>query len=430
MANCCKKTYNPNCLGLLFLILGIMISGCSRISIEKITYNKEAQLYQYPVNRHKSVWLRNETGELVNDSNYNSFITELMRNRSRYPFEEQMETDEIVKELDYKIAKLYSKSTKMINDKEYTVSASKINQLRKLYPKSRLYSDVAFIEGYALEKTGDATGAKIRYKEYLGYSSKKYSGRFHGYKYADRNDSLWLQQRNYARYFLNGDPAKNTVSFQPITPKYYFNSLQPGYGLNDETLAENRQGLLFFGLTTNFSSEFVGSFQYYKSLNKYVDINPAYLTSGTNMHMASLAVPIQLYRSENNNLGIKLSPFIRYTNFKKIYFEDKYWETNENIFDFGIKISGGYYFMQRLSLGAYYTYYYHNKNNPYNLKTQPLNLWWNNQYDVSLYLNISKGFSFKAGVKSGELVAGIYWNGWEINYNILHPYIISQIDLY
>ena len=255
-----------------------------------------------------------------------------------------------------------------------------------------------FWDGYAREKAGDSLQAEIKYREYLRYSSKKYSERFRGYKYADTNDSLWLQQRNYARDFLNEEPAKNPISFQPITPKYYFNSLQPGYGLNDETLAENRQGLIFIGLATNLSSDLALSMQFYKSLNKYFDINPGYFTSG-NMKVASLAIPVQLYLSENNNLGLKFSPFIHYSNITKLDIDGIEWETDENIFNFGFKISGGYYFMQRLSLGAYYTWYYHNKNYPYNLKTQPLNVWWNNQYDVSLYLNISKGFSFKAGVK-------------------------------
>lgn len=429
MTNSLKKTSKLNRRILLIPLLVILISGCSKISIEHITYNKEAQLYEYPVTRHKSVRLRNENGKLIDNFNYNDFIVELLENKSRYPFEEREEAAETLKDSDYKIATLYAESVKKINDKEFTESASKIDTLRDLYPKSALYSDAAFIEGYALEKAGDTTEAKIRYKEYLDYASKKYSERFRGYKYADQNDSLWLQQRNYARDFMNEKPAKKPVSFEPITPKYYFNSLQPGYGLNDEALAENRQGLIFIGLATNFSSDIALSMQIYRSLNKYFDINPAYYTSG-NMRAASVALPVQLYLSENNNLGIKLSPFINYSNISKIYFEGTEWEMDESIFNFGFKISGGFYFTQRLSLGAYYTYFYYNENHPYNLKTQPLNIWWNNQYDASFYLNILKGFSFKAGIKSGDLVAGIYWNGWEISYSFFQPAFISQADLY
>jgi hypothetical protein len=429
MANYFKKSVKIT-FGILFIFpLGISFSGCSKINMEHITYNKEAQLYEYPVSRHKSVWLRNENDELVTNSNYNDFIVELLENKGRYPFEERQEAAETLKESDYKIATLYSESAKKINDQKFTESASKIDTLRQLYSKSALYSDAAFIEGYALEKAGDTTEAKVRYKEYLDYSSKKYSERFRGYKYADQNDSLWLQQRKYARDFMNEKPVREPVSFKAITPKYYFNSLQPGYGLNDETLVESKQGLIFIGLATNFSSDIALSMQIYRSLNKYIDINPAYYTSG-NMRAFNAAMPVQLYLSENNNLGIKLSPFINYSNISKIYFEGTEWETDENIFNFGFKISGGYYFMQRLSLGAYYTYFYYNENHPYNLKTQPLNIWWHNQYDVSLYLNISKGFSFKTGIKSGDLVAGIYWNGWEISYSFFQPAFISQADLY
>ena len=429
MANFFKKTLTINLRIFLILFLGFFIAGCSKISMEHITYNKEAQLYEYPESRNKTVWLRNENDKLVDNSNFNDFIVELQENKRRYPFEERKEASETLKESDYKIAKLYSESVKKLNDKDFIKSALKIDTLRQLYPKSALYSDVAFIEGYALEKAGDTTKAKIRYKEYLGYSSQKYSERFRGYKYADQNDTIWLQQRNYARDFMNEEPVKEPISFKPIIPKYYFNSLQPGYGLNDETLVESKQGLIFIGLATNFSSDIALSMQIYRSLNKYIDINPAYYTSG-NMRAASVAVPVQLYRSENNNLGIKLSPFINYSNISKIYFDGTEWEMDENIFNFGFKLSGGYYFMQQLSLGAYYTYFYYNENHPYNLKTQPLNIWWHNQYDVSLYLNILKGFSFKAGIKSGDLVAGIYWNGWEISYSFFQPAFISQADLY
>ncbi len=423
-----KNTFRINPGTLVFLLLGSLISGCSRISIEHITYNKEAQLYEYPVARNTQIRLRNENGELIDNSNYDDFIVELMDNNRHYPFEERLEKAESLKESDFKISTLYSESAKKINNGEYTESASKMDTLRKLYPKSVLYSDAAFIEGFAREMAGDTILAKIRFNEFLRYSSKKYSERFRGYKYGDKNDSIWLQQRNYARNFLNEEPV-SSISFQPITPKYYFNSLQPGFGLNDETLAENRHGLVYIGLATNFSSDIALGFQIYRSLNKYLDINPAYFTSGY-MKMASIALPVQLYLSESNNLGIKWSPFIHYSDIDKINFNGFDWETDENLFNFGFKLSGGYYFMQRLSFGAYYTWYYHNKNNPYNLKSQPLNIWWNNQYDVSLYLNISKGFSLKAGIKSGDLVAGIYWNGWEISYSILHPAFISQSELY
>jgi len=150
-----KKIFETNRGILLILLFGILISGCSKISIENITYNKEAQLYEYPVNRHKSIKLRNENGELVDNSNYDDFIVELLDKKRRYPYEKRLEVAETLKESDYKIAGLYSESAKKTNKKEYIKAASEIDSIRKLYPKSVLYSDVAFWDGYAREKAGD-----------------------------------------------------------------------------------------------------------------------------------------------------------------------------------------------------------------------------------------------------------------------------------
>ena len=57
-------------------------------------------------------------------------------------------------------------------------------------------------------------------------------------------------------------------------------------------------------------------------------------------------------------------------------------------------------------------------------------MWMINEYDVSLYYNIFKGFSLKTGVKNDDLVAGIMWSCWEISYNISNPGLILRVDMY
>ena len=73
---------------------------------------------------------------------------------------------------------------------------------------------------------------------------------------------------------------------------------------------------------------------------------------------------------------------------------------------------------------------FHNTNNPILTKNHNINLWRQNKYDLSLYYDISKGLSFKAGLYNGELVSGLFWSGWEIAYNITNPSLVLRIEMY
>lgn len=427
MKNKLLRSWQP---AVAFALLLISFTGCVTIKPEKIVYDEETQLYAYPVAGDQAVLLRNEKGALVNRSNYNEFLAELAQMNFHYPFQERAETAEVLKEEDRKMAELYAESAENIQNEKYRAAADKLDTLRRIYPESVWYSDVPFLQGFAYEQAGDTVLSAIRYSEFLNYSSKKYSDRFRGYKYADPKGILWREQREYADAALQDkQPEAETIFFESIQPKYYFQSLQPGYALNEEDLATHRSGNLFVTLGIDFSDEFELGLQYYLSLGKVLDINPGYFTSG-NISTFSLALPLQLYRAPDNSLGIKLSPFARYSNFREITFDGYDWEMDEQVFNAGFKISAGYYFVQRFSAGGYYTWYYYNKNRPYVAKSQPLNLWWYNEYDVSFYYNILKGFSLKAGVKSDDIVAGIYWNGMEVSYNITSPGFILRSDLY
>ncbi len=417
---------------IIFLHVFILISGpsCKTIKLDRISYNEEKHFYEYPVEGNRVVPLRNSRGELITNQNFNNFIVELELMKYRYPFEERMEQANSLRESDFIIAKYYSEAVQAINDERFEAAAEKIDTIRTIYPDAVKFSDGAFIEGYAYESMGKEQEARVRFSEFINYSSDKYSERFRGYKYADSEDSLLVKQRNYAQEALEGkNPAVKSGFFTPIVPKYYYNSLQPGYNFNDEGLQENKKGLYFITFGIDNSANLVLGVQYYRNLNKVFDINPGFFTSG-DMSSFSLAVPMQIYKTENNRFGVKLSPFASYSNFSNITVDEMDYEVNENVFSFGYKISAGYYFMQKLSVGAYYSYHYYNKGNPCFFKSKPVNIWWTNEYDVSLYYNITKGFSLKSGIKAGEFVAGIYLSGWEMSYCITNPAFILRADLY
>ena len=153
------------------------------------------------------------------------------------------------------------------------------------------------------------------------------------------------------------------------------------------------------------------------------------MTSG-NTNGLGVAVPIQVYKSANDRLGIKVSPFASFTHSDSIKFEDTNYGIGQSFFNFGAKFSVGYYLLPNLSVGAYYKYNFHNTNNPILTKNNNLNLWWNNEYDLSLYYDITKGLSFKAGVYNGDIVSGVFWSGWEVAYNITNPGLIVRVEMF
>ncbi len=412
---------------LLFLLL---LGSCTTFNPSLIRYNNEKGLYGYGATPESAILLRNSNNELISDSNYEAFLNELMLTNNKYSNKKIVEYANSIKTTDHKIATLYSGAVDDINKGEYNEVPGKIEKLVSFYPDALYFSDCSFLDAFALEKMGKNDAAKEKYNEYLQYSAGKFTERFRGYRDADKDDSIWLQQRNYAKNFISGNPIKVEENFfQPFTTKYYFNSLHPGYSINPEDYSENTKHILMFVLGRDISDNASIGLQYYRVLNKYFDINPRFMSS-KGVKEIGLAIPIKLYKSENNRLAFKLSPFFTYSGIKELNVDDTTYELDENIFDFGMKASAGYYFAPKLSLGASYSLHRYNENNTYITENGLFEISYLNEYDVSFYYDLFKGFSLKSGIKAGDFVAGIYWSGWEISYNFNQNGFVFRVDMY
>ena len=411
------------------ILIAFLITGCATIQPKKIIYNEEKGIYEYRLNRKNSITLRNEYQQLVDTINYGHFKDELASIKNRYPFKKRLEIDHQLKKSDFELSKLYGTINQLITEGDYQKSLEKLNSLSSLYPDIYKYSDCDYLKGYAFEKLGLPDSAKILYSNFLKYSSQKLSSRFRGHRDDDLDDSIFIAERNYANnYHLNREQTKS-VSFYPIQPKFYYGSIQPGYTLNREDLAKNSRGILMFLFGTDMNGYFSGGYQYYYQINERFNINPRYATSG-NITEYSLAAPIQVYKSENNQFGFKFTPFVNYLSIDSLKIDEQMYPIKEKFLNFGARISAGYYPIQHLAIGAYYQTNFYNEKNPFQSKKSDIELWMFNEYDVSLYYNIFKGFSLKTGVKNDDLVAGIMWSYWEISYNISNPGLILRVDMY
>lgn len=396
---------------------------------DRIRYNENKGLYEYPVSNFNAITLRNEFQQVVDTTNYLQFREELSALKERYPYKKRIENSSLLKKDDYELALRYGQVNQLILEGNYQQSIDWARQLLDLSSGINKYSDVNFLKGYAFEKLGMEDSAKIMYGDFLKYSSQKLPARFHGYRDFDMKDHLFIEERNHANNYRLGKDQTEEIDFHPIKPKYYYGSIQPGYTLNSEDLGKKSRGIFMLVFGSDIANEFTGGFQYYYKANDWLNINPRYAASG-NMKEFSMGLPMQIHKSENNRFGLKLTPFISHISIDSIPWNDIKYPADENFMNYGARISAGYYLAQHLALGAYYQYNYYNKENKYiNYKTQ-IELWIPNEFDVSLYYNIHKGFSLKAGVKNSDLVAGFFWNCWEIAYNISAPGIIFRVDMY
>lgn len=414
---------------LAFILLAFLLTGCATMRPDKIRYNENKGLYEYPITNFNIITLRNEFHQVVDSSNYGPFREELSALKNRYPYKERIENSSSLKKDDYELALRYGKVNQLIHDGDYQRSIDQASQLLELSPGINKYSDVNFLKGYAFEKLGMEDSAKIMYGHFLKHSSQKLPAKFHGYRDFDVNDSMFIAERNHAKNYRLGENQTGKISFHPIKPKYYYGSIQPGYTLNPEDLSKKSRGLLMLLFGKDISDEFLRGFQYYYKVNDWLNINPRFAYS-ENMKEFSMAFPLQIFKSEDNRFGLKLTPFISHTSIDSITFNDKKYPADESFLNYGARISAGYYLAPHLALGAYYQYHYYNEENKYiNYQTQ-IEVWMHNELDVSLYYNIHKGCSLKAGVKNSDLVAGFFWNCWEISYNITDPGLILRVDLY
>lgn len=415
---------------LLLAFIVTMTSSCIVLKEKRISYDNTSDLYVYNVNKNYQFHLRNEDGKLISDSNYTDFKRKLEDDNYTYSRKNRFEKSSYIKQSDIELVSQYSMISSSILSDNYELALLNLRNLKAKYSDITKYSDFYFLEGYCFENMDSVELSRQSYKNYLDFSSQKYSDRFRGYRYETNADSLWLLQRTYAHAMISGEPMEIPKEvFTPIKPEYYLSSFHPGFNLNREDLDNGAKGFLYLWLGYSYIDNFGFGVQTYHRINEYLDINPS-IHFSSNSKGLSVAFPIQLYRSDNNRMGLKASPYFSINQFDSIVFENTTYPVEQTIFNVGAKISYGYYINQKLSLGAYYKYNLYNENNPFNLDKSYLTTWITNVYDLSLYYNLFKTSGLKFGFRNEGIVTGVYWSGLSISYDIINSEFIFEIEMF
>lgn len=413
-----------------FLLSLIVFSSCTTINVKKVKYNEEKEIYEYRITKTHAIKLRNDNDSLVSKENYNDFYKDLYNADYKYKILKNVEKAYELDNSDIKFTSLYSDANQYILDGEYKKALNNIESSKIIYPDIILYSDVLFLEAYCYEKQGIEL-ATDKYSEFLKLSNGKYSRKFRGHRDDDISDQQWLEQRAYAKGFLNN---KHSVlsenNIHSLLPKYYYCSFMPGYNQNPEDILKGGKGnLIKFGVGIDFTGLYSFGIQTYHNLFKRVYINPRIFISDGLVGL-KFAFPIQVYQSKSNNIGVKISPFISYNYLETLRLDSIRYSIKEGIFNAGARFSTGYYLTQKFSIGAFYQYHLYNENNHLGLKKSNIEIFWGNDYDVSLYYNIYKGLCIKSGVKQDAFVTGLFWKGLEMSYDFKNNEFLFISTLY
>jgi hypothetical protein len=368
---------------------------------------------------------------LVDSTNYAAFISTFSNYKHSYQIKSLDENNQFLRFSDFQLASIYGIVQNALQTKDYAMALSGINVLRFGYDDIDYFTDCLFLEASAYENLGMIDTARFIYHKFLITSSKKYSNRFHGYKYSDTNDTDFVAERNYAMAFCNSIhiPLELTET-KPLKPQFYFGSFQPGYMYNneDDDNSKPRKSISQIYVTKNVVNQYALAFQYY-FIKKGFALNPFFETSGT-ISSFGLALPVQVYKLSSNRFALQFSPFVTYDLVESMKDKDSTYTIINGFPNIGAKLSGSLYLIPKVSIGAYYRYYYYNERNRFAMPKTPFTFWSTNEYDVSAYINVMKHLTFKAGIKNNDWVVGIFASGVELSWSILKRGFVLRTCLF
>jgi hypothetical protein len=379
-------------------------------------YNQVEDIYRYPVNGWRPA-LRNENGELINKSNRDSFILELISKNMYYPKSELEEKDEIISSRDAELVDLYSGIANSLKTQNVAGTNFFMNEFAQKFADAEKHTDFDFLKAQYWEMVAHKDSAKYYYNRFLKFSESKFSRRFRGYALSDTSSACFMEERNYAAKFIDNQPAQSTSNcYNILKPKYYYQSFSPGFVINREDYGPKTRYFpgINFGYDTKSTFYGIGISRIW-SENFLLHV----ATSISDFQNDVLiSAPYQLYKSTNCRLGIKLSPIVYYRHVNK-------GETNmplkADYVNGGFGLSTSYHINAKLYMGISYQYFYYNQYNHLILNSTvndaAQEVYQENILDVSIYYQLIKGISLKIGTMNQYPSLGLNIDDTFIGYN-------------
>ena len=394
---------------LLFGLACIALSSCyPQLKLQKVKLS-DAGFFVYEKNSNLYA-LRMEDGRLVHRDSLRFFIAEIANQDMRYLVESRSEVPVFFRSDEKALVNIYSNVRQCIEDQRYVDGLAISNQFLLLYPAAYKYTDIAYLKAYLYEKMSAPDSAKVYYTKFLQYSEKRLSGYFRGYSNTNLLDTAFIAERNNALVFLKKGAAiaENRPDYAPMPHKYYYQSFSQGFVLNQEDFGIMKKNL--YGLSLAYND--VKGLQFGLGTTwLYRDNFIAYAGFMTwqNLMQFKLSTSFQVYKSANNDLGLKLSPALTFSTSMGAGSDSSHlYQINP-----GCAFSAGYRINQRVYAGASVSVYLYNQ---FTHNYFDKSIYDDNEYDISPYYQLMRGISLKAGIYNNYPVVGFGFTGSFLGY--------------
>lgn len=391
------------------LIALLAFSCIPKLKVKRVHFDENAGFYVYK-HRNSIVALRFPNDQLVFRDSMNLFLVTVANNNMRYNADYKSENTLFFFKEEKSMLDLYNAIQASVENKSVLQGLTLVNEFENLYPAAFKYTDLDFLRAQLWEQLNNKDSAQFYYKRFLQFSEKKYSGFFRGYENDEISRDCYIGERKYAQRYLSGSeqkgiPVKCTAD---ITPKYYFQSFSQGFVLNRDDFGPLKKSNFGLGLEYNDEQKLSVGLSNTWLTNENYTFKTSFSYSKNLFHIL-LSGSYQLYKAKDNSFGVKLIPSINFIQFNN---QDSIL-SGKNYINPGLGVSIGYRFNQRWYIGASYSSYLFNQ---YTYKDLKKDYYLENNYDISIYYQLMKGISFKAGIESGYPVIGFGFIGSNLAY--------------
>lgn len=155
------------------------------------------------------------------------------------------ERSQLIRDADYALASTYGHLLSMLQSDAPEKAYCYGEELLRHYPDAAIFTDVVFLQAWALHQMGESEQAKSYSERFVQSSLQVFSHSMRGYRDADSDNKIWQDQKERAMRYVQGDTsAFDGLIRESIQPNYYYSSTFPGFNENPEDYSPNQRQFL------------------------------------------------------------------------------------------------------------------------------------------------------------------------------------------
>lgn len=218
------------------------------------------------------------------------------------------ERSQFLRDADYALASTYGQLLSLLQSNAPEKAYGYGEDLLRLYPDAAIFTDVLFLQAWALYQMGESEQARIYSERFVQSGLQVFSHSMRGYRDADGDRFLWIEQKERAMRYVQGDSsAFDGLKRESIRPNYYYSSTFPGFIDNPEDYAPNQRQFLRFILGNTRSTGLGVGLQW----GGWQEDRVSYAVSAMlyrHHQELELRLPLPVYSTVDHRFGLLLTP--------------------------------------------------------------------------------------------------------------------------